>query len=228
MDTHETKSPWPLLHFKHSHWWKRRSRSKFASHYLRLRDQRSMWVQDGGCKGDMVSYEASNGSCFMVTLLDCFQNSPLGGRPNTKPGDHGTLNARNLWFYSFIIIVWGFAWIEIHWNGIWLRTRSHMTSHYSWGSMTTLHIFGGVLGRPFKTFFWALTISWSRLLARVWKWPLGVSNLESHVFFPLTQVQKWMSTSPLVQSFVTVTGGGWNHKGISCNPIILFFGWINP
>ena len=31
--THETESPRPL-HFKHSHWWKRRSWSKFAaSHY---------------------------------------------------------------------------------------------------------------------------------------------------------------------------------------------------
>ena len=30
--THETESPWPL-HFKHSDWWKRRSRFKFASHY---------------------------------------------------------------------------------------------------------------------------------------------------------------------------------------------------
>jgi len=26
------KGPWPL-HFKHSHWWKRRSQSKFTSHY---------------------------------------------------------------------------------------------------------------------------------------------------------------------------------------------------
>ena len=30
--TYETESPWPL-HIKHSHWWKRRSRSKFVSHY---------------------------------------------------------------------------------------------------------------------------------------------------------------------------------------------------
>ena len=29
---HETESPWPL-HFKNSYWWKRWSRSKFASHY---------------------------------------------------------------------------------------------------------------------------------------------------------------------------------------------------
>ena len=42
-----------------------------------------------------------------------------------------------------------------------------MTSHYTQGSMTKLHDFEGVLGRPLKPFFWALTVSWSRLLARV-------------------------------------------------------------
>jgi hypothetical protein len=42
-----------------------------------------------------------------------------------------------------------------------------MTSRYTRGSMTTLHDLGGVLGEPLDTFFWALTISWSRLLARV-------------------------------------------------------------
>ena len=102
--------------------------------------------------------------------LDYFQKPPLGGRPNTKPGDHGTPNAHNRWFILFYH-VWGPAWIEIHWNSIWLRARSHMTSHYTWGSMTTLHDFGGVLGRPLDTFFWALTIPWSRLLARVWSGP---------------------------------------------------------
>ena len=42
--THETESPWPL-HFKHSHWWKRRSRSKFASHYA--------WGTNGVCECKM-------------------------------------------------------------------------------------------------------------------------------------------------------------------------------
>ena len=65
------------------------------------------------------------------------------------------------------------AWIKIHWNSIWLRTWSHMASHYTCGSVTTLHDFGGVLGRPLDTFFWALTISWSRLLARMWRGPWG-------------------------------------------------------
>ena len=46
--THETKSPWPL-HFKHSHWWKRRSRSKSASHYA----WRTNWVCE--CKMDVKS-----------------------------------------------------------------------------------------------------------------------------------------------------------------------------
>ena len=60
--THEIDCMWPL-HFKHSHWWKRRSWSKFASC---LRDQRSMWMQDG-CKVYMDSCMVSNGLCFMVT-----------------------------------------------------------------------------------------------------------------------------------------------------------------
>ena len=116
---------------------------------LRLRDQRSMWMQDG-CKVYMASYMASNG--VFHGHLDYFQKPPLGGRPNTKPGDHGTLNAHNRWFILFYY-VWGYAWIEIHWNSIWLRTQSHMTSHYTWGSMTTPHDFGGVLGWPLDTFF---------------------------------------------------------------------------
>ena len=135
---------------------------------LRLRDQRSMWMQDG-CKVYMDSYMASNGSCFMVIWI-IFKKAPLGGRPNTKLGDHGTPNAHNRWFILFHH-VWGPAWIEIHRNSIWLRDWSHMASHYTWGSVTTLHDFGGVLGRPLDTFFWALTISWSRLLARVWSGP---------------------------------------------------------
>ena len=60
--THKTESPWPL-HFKHSHWWKRRSRSKFASHYA--------WGTNGVCewKMDVKStwIPTSNGSCFMIT-----------------------------------------------------------------------------------------------------------------------------------------------------------------
>ena len=109
---------------------------------LRLRDWRSMWMQDG-CKVHVDSYMASNGSCFMVTWT--IQKSPLGGRSNTKLGDHGTLNTHHRCFILFYH-VWGPAWKLIHWSSIWLRARSHMTSHYTWGFVTTLHDFGGVLG----------------------------------------------------------------------------------
>jgi hypothetical protein len=98
--------------------------------------------------------------------LDYFSKSPLGGRPSTNSEDHGAPNTHNHWFIIFYH-VWGPAWIEIHWNSIWLRARSRMTSAYTCGSMTTLHDFGGVLGWPLDTFFWALTIPWSRLLACV-------------------------------------------------------------
>ena len=131
---------------------------------LRLRDERSKWMYDG-CK----VYTGFLHNIKWIKIhghLDYFHKPPRGGRPNTKLGDHGTLNAHN---HGFILIyhAWGSAWVESHWNNIWLRARSHMASHYTWGSVTTLHDFGGVLGRPLDTFFWALTISWSRLLACV-------------------------------------------------------------
>ena len=52
--------------------------------------------------------------------LDYFEKPPLGGRLNTKPGDHGTPNAHNHWL-TLLYHDWGPAWIEIHWKSIWLR-----------------------------------------------------------------------------------------------------------
>ena len=100
--------------------------------------------------------------------LDYFPKPPLGGRPNTKPlGDHGMPNAHNCWYIIFYH-AWGPAWIEIHWNNIsvddlatydftlHLRARDHTT--WLWKCLGT-------------AFGWALTFSWSRLLARVWSGP---------------------------------------------------------
>ena len=56
-------------------------------------------MQDG-CKVCMDSYMTSDGSCFMVTWT-IFQKPPRGGRPNTKPTDHGTPNAHNRSFILF-------------------------------------------------------------------------------------------------------------------------------
>ena len=132
--------------------------------------------------------------------LDYFQKPPLGGRPNTKPGDHGTPNAHNRWFILFYH-VWGPAWIEIHWNSIWLRAQSHMTSHYTWGSVITLHDFGGVLGWPLDTFFWALTISWSQLLAHVWSGPKHLCNgLDSSRF--CDNCEQWKGGSKALEYVV--------------------------
>ena len=77
-----------------------------------------MWMQDG-----RKVYIALNRSYFLEV-------TPIQNR-----GDHGTPNARNHWFI-LLYHVWGPAWIEIHWYSIWLRAHSHMTSHYTWGSVT--------------------------------------------------------------------------------------------
>ena len=136
---------------------------------LRLRNQRSMWIH-GGCKS---LHGFLHGIEWIVLHghLDYFQNSSCGGRPNIKPlGDHGTPNTHNCWFILFDHVR-GPAWVGIHWSSSSLSARSHMTSHYTWGSVTTLHSFGGGWRRPWDTSFWALTISWSRLLAHVWSAP---------------------------------------------------------
>ena len=108
--THETGNPW-TLHFKDSHWWKRRSWSNFASRYT--------WGTNGVCeyKMDVKStwistwHQTDNVSCS----LGLFSKKPsLRGRPNTKPGDHGTPNAhtRSCWF---ILICYG-------WRPAWIKT----------------------------------------------------------------------------------------------------------
>ena len=103
---------------------------------LRLSDQQSMWIQDGWMESlhgflHGVEWIMSHGH------LDHSPKPPLGGQSNTKPGDHRThtqtLTTVGLFF---LYHVWGPAWIEIHWISIWLRAQSHVTSHYTWGSVT--------------------------------------------------------------------------------------------
>ena len=87
----------------------------------------------------------------MDHVLDCFQKSPLGGRSNTKPGDHGTLNTHNYWFIPFYHM-WGLTWINIieiafGWGPghIWV----HITL---WGSVSILLDFWRCLGMAFRHF----------------------------------------------------------------------------
>ena len=128
--THETEGPWPL-HFKHSHWWERRSRCKLTSRCAwgtntvseRKMDVKSIWLPTWH-RMDHVSWS-----------LGLFSKRFLGDRPNTKPGDHGTPKVHKCWM------------------SIWLKARSYMTPLYTWGPVTTLHDFGSVLRRPLATSF---------------------------------------------------------------------------
>ena len=166
--THETDSPWPL-HFEHSHWWRRRSRSKFATSHYAWGTNRVLCEMQDGCKVYMDFYMASNGSCFMVTWIvfkDHFlevgltQNWDIIGRPNVH----------NCWFILFYH-VWRPAWIKKHSNCIWLRVRSRMASHYTWGSVTPLHDFWRCLGTAFGRFLWGSHNFMVTALGSCVKWP---------------------------------------------------------
>jgi hypothetical protein len=166
--THETESPWPV-HFEHSRWWKRRSpvQVRFT---LRLRGQRSMWNARLDVKSAWIPTWHRLDHVFMVTW-NVVKNHFL------EVGLWQNWETMALWMFPIVGLiilfyhVWGPAWIEIHWNSVWLRAWSHVASHYNWGYVTTLHDFGGVLGRPLDTFFWAFIISWLRLLVCVWGGP---------------------------------------------------------
>ena len=106
--------------------------------------------------------------------LDCFQKPPLGSSPNTKSGDHDTPNTHNRWFILFHHARRP-AWIEIHWNSIWLTApvTYDFTLHLRVCDHTTRHWRVCRDGGLWTTFIWTRTISWSRLLARVCvKWTL--------------------------------------------------------
>ena len=134
-------------------------------------------MQDG-CKVYMDSYIASNGSCFMFTWT-IFQNHLLEVDLTQNQETMALCRSQPL-LYSVMSCTRN-TWIEIHWNSIWLRAPSHMTSHYTWRFVTTLHDFGGVMRRPLDTFVWALTMSWSRLLARG-EVAMSHNGLRSHSF----------------------------------------------
>jgi hypothetical protein len=122
---------------------------------LRLRDQRSMWMQNG-CKVHMDSILC--GIQWIVFII----------------------------FYH----VWGPARIEIHKNSIWLRARSHMTSHY-------LRIC------DHTTWFWRCVgmalghFSWSRLSALVWSVP---SPIKAEAKTPQNRLQQWNRIQKLMKA----------------------------
>jgi hypothetical protein len=85
-------------------------------------------------------------------------------------GDHGTPNAHNH-FFILLYHVWGPAWIKIHCNSIWLKAWSHITSHYTWGSVTTLHDFTECLGMAFGHFLVGSHNFMVTALGSCVKWP---------------------------------------------------------
>ena len=161
--THETEGPW-LLPFQALSLVENAEpvQVRFT---LPLRDQRSMWMQDG-CKVHMNFYIALNGSCFMVTWT-LFKTHLLGVGFNTKLGDHGTRRSHNHWYYYILACVrtpyeqkffeiaygWGtrHMWLhttlddpwphcmilELSWDGLWTR---HLRSNNSMVTALGLHV----------------------------------------------------------------------------------------
>jgi hypothetical protein len=71
---------------------------------LCLRDQRSIYVKARWMWGIHGFLRGIEWIMFRGHLV-CFQKPPLGGRPNSKPGDHLIPNADDCWFCSTLSCV---------------------------------------------------------------------------------------------------------------------------
>ena len=61
-------------------------------------------MQDG-CEVYMTSFLHGIKWLMFPGHLDYFQKPPIGGSPNTKPGDHGIPESHNRWFITIIFIM---------------------------------------------------------------------------------------------------------------------------
>jgi hypothetical protein len=163
---------------------KRQSWSKFASHYT--------WGTNGGCECKMdvkstwiPTWHQMNHVSWSLGLFSKTTSWRWTYHKTRRPWH--SKNSQPL-IYSILSCV-RTRMNRNSLNSIWLRARSHMISQCTCGFVIRLHDdCGGVLGRPLDTFFWALTISWSRLLAHVWSGPkaalsvISCCEVRSHSF----------------------------------------------
>ena len=116
----------------------------------------------------MDSYLASNGSCFMVTWIILNNHFlEVGLTQNRETMAPRMLTTVDLFYFIMCEDPCEHKFVEI----IWLRAWSHMTSHYTWRSVTALHDFGGVLGRPWDTFLLGSHNFMVTALGLCVKWP---------------------------------------------------------
>jgi hypothetical protein len=124
----------------------------------------------------MDSCMASNVSCFMVTLI-IFKNHLLevGLTHNRETMALRTFTTVGLFHFHRVR---GPRMNRNSWK--WHLVENPVTYDFTLDLRICDHttwVFAGVFGRLLDTFFWALTISWSRLLPHVWRDPLNIQHI---------------------------------------------------
>jgi hypothetical protein len=131
----------------HDHWWRRRSAPVQVRFTLRLRDQRSKWMQNG-YKVYIDSYMTSNGPCFMVTWI-IFTNHLLevGLTQNRETQALQMLTTIDLWYFFMCedLHEWKFIEIAFGWGSSHIRLHTTLAGpwlHY----MISEDVFGTAFG----------------------------------------------------------------------------------
>ena len=134
--------------------------------------------------------------------------------------------------------VWGpaYQWIEIHWNNIWLRVMLDMTSHYTWGYVTTLRDLAGVSDClwTLSRYIWCMSLECARnhvaslecsnqsfhaVTACFTNWPNCQPRLREHVSV-LNNIDLLLYSTSHIMNCISLVGLG--HCGLTL--VLLPFG----
>ena len=165
------------------------------------RDQRSEWMQDG-CNIYIDSYMASNGWSFLSTWT-IVDNRLLETKKLGRPWHS---ECPQPLIYSIMIMCenpheQNFIEMAFGWGPgqVWL----HAILEVPWPHEMSL-------GRPLNTFFWALTISWSRLLACVQSGPYSEARTTLNYQEKVQREKKEKRFMTLKEERIS-QGARWHH-----------------
>ena len=127
---------------------------------LCLRDQRSMWMQDG-CKVYMDGFRHGIEWIMFHGHLEYFQEPPLGSRPNTKPGRPWHSESSQPLVYSIL------SYVRTHMNKTFIEVTFGWEPGHIW--------FHTTLEGPWPHYM-ILEVCWDSL----WTLSFGLSQFHGH------------------------------------------------
>ena len=156
--THETERPWPL-HFKHSHWWKRRSPAKICEC---KRDVKSTWVRSG----HIWLHTPFTDNHWFILFYHVW--GPVWTKIHWRTFDW---RSGHIWLHTtFEGMLSYYMLLEVSWDGLWKLYfgLSQFHVHGSWLVWSDPKLHGWIYWSNHKTTIWhKLTLWWVVMIIQI-------------------------------------------------------------